>query len=279
MFKILKTTCATIVALSAFGGVPVRKEVEIPSGRPIDAPLLFESIEEPDRQYLKLFALKDTPIFTVPTLTSSVVKTLPIGSTVYVYNELRSNHGSYYITDEGYIKHEDLTYLEEYVFYPVSETFYATDGAIALDLPSAEDGVVVEAFALNDPIKVDGCNNFGYYRLAAPHWGFIEEQYLMPHPYVPPVVASSGNTTITARGGVYYYNGRKETYYSSRVLYHYKTPEWSLDSEGFYHDANGYYVVAANDMSFGTVFDCSKGACIVLDCGCAPGVTDYYCNW
>ena len=101
----------------------------------------------------------------------------------------------------------------------------------------------------------------------------------MPHPYVPPVVASSGNTTITARGGVYYYNGRKETYYSSRVLYHHKTPEWSLDSEGFYHNANGYYVVAASDMAFGTVFDCSKGACIVLDCGCAPGVTDYYVNW
>lgn len=36
---------------------------------------------------------------------------------------------------------------------------------------------------------------------------------------------SNHKTTITSFGGVYYYNGRKETYYSSNVLYHYRTPE------------------------------------------------------
>lgn len=90
---------------------------------------------------------------------------------------------------------------------------------------------------------------------------------------------TKGVVTITEQGGIYYYDGRKETYYSSRVLYHYRTPEWWTDEEGFYHDVNGYYVVAASDMEQGTTFDCSKGTCIVLDSGCAPGVTDYYTNF
>lgn len=74
-------------------------------------------------------------------------------------------------------------------------------------------------------------------------------------------------------------DGRTETWYSSNVLYHYRTSEWTLDSEGFYRDADGYYVVAASDMEQGTVFEGSKGECKVYDCGCADGVTDYYVNW
>ena len=35
----------------------------------------------------------------------------------------------------------------------------------------------------------------------------------------------SGRTTITRSGGIYHYGGRLETYYSSNVLYHYKTPQ------------------------------------------------------
>lgn len=90
---------------------------------------------------------------------------------------------------------------------------------------------------------------------------------------------STGETTLTARGGVYRFNGRKETYYSSNVLYHYKTPEWIPDEEGFYRTKDGYYVVAASDMKKGTIFNGSKGLCIVLDTGCAKGTTDYYVNW
>lgn len=84
---------------------------------------------------------------------------------------------------------------------------------------------------------------------------------------------------LNKTSGVNYYNGRKETYYSSRVLYHYRTAEWLLDEEGFYKTANGYYVVAAGDMPQGTVFEGSKGLCCVLDSGCAAGTTDYYVNW
>lgn len=91
---------------------------------------------------------------------------------------------------------------------------------------------------------------------------------------------SSGNSVgLTASSGVNYHGNRKETYYSSRVLYHYRTPEWWVDGEGFYRTSEGYYVVAASDMAQGTVFQGSKGACQVLDSGCAAGITDYYVNW
>lgn len=90
---------------------------------------------------------------------------------------------------------------------------------------------------------------------------------------------SSSSGGLTQSSGVNYYNGRKETYYSSRVLYHYRTPEWTADAEGFYHDANGYYVVAASDLPQGTVFQGSRGMCKVYDSGCAAGTTDYYVNF
>ena len=79
--------------------------------------------------------------------------------------------------------------------------------------------------------------------------------------------------------GVNYHEGRTETFYSSQVLYHYRTSVWTLDDEGFYRDSEGRYVVAASDMEHGTVFQGSKGECIVLDTGCNAGITDYYVAW
>ena len=84
---------------------------------------------------------------------------------------------------------------------------------------------------------------------------------------------------LNAFSGVNYHDGRTETYYSSNVLYHYRTNEWWLDDEGFYRDSDGYYVVAASDMEQGETFTGSKGECKVYDCGCADGVTDYYVGW
>ena len=84
---------------------------------------------------------------------------------------------------------------------------------------------------------------------------------------------------LTKQSGVNYHNGRRETYYSSNVLYHYRTPEWTVDSEGFYRDSNGNYIVAVSDMPQGTIFQGSKGNCIVADSGCASGTTDYYTQW
>lgn len=91
--------------------------------------------------------------------------------------------------------------------------------------------------------------------------------------------APENGSGLTREGGVNYYNGRTETYYSSNVLYHYRTPEWTLDDEGFYRTDEGYYVVAASDMPEGSLLEGSKGVCIVLDSGCDAGVSDYYVGW
>ena len=58
-----------------------------------------------------------------------------------------------------------------------------------------------------------------------------------------------------------------------------RTGEWTQDSEGFWRDADGYYVVAASDKSQGSTFTGSKGECKVYDSGCAAGTTDYYTGW
>lgn len=84
--------------------------------------------------------------------------------------------------------------------------------------------------------------------------------------------------TITQEGGVYDYNGVTETWYSSNVLYHWRTPEWTPDEEGFYRTDEGYYVVATDAWPEGAVIETSKGLAQVLDCGCGEFV-DFYVSW
>ena len=79
-----------------------------------------------------------------------------------------------------------------------------------------------------------------------------------------------------------YFEGYLETYYSSNVLYHYQTPEWSVDDEGFYRTDEGYYVVGVDineGIPLGTVVDTGKGAAIVADYGSGAHVHDFYTNW
>ena len=273
--RVFNLILATSLSLTAAAAMTVRNNLVFVHTEDPIAPIIEENQKE-QKQYLKLYALNDAQIFTSPTLTSSTVGNLSIGDSVFVYNEVfGSNYTKYFVSDQGYIRHTDLTYLEEYVFYPISKTFYAVSGASIVDLPG-DEGQVIYNLNLNDTVRVKGYNNFGYYQVE--DYGYVKEDDLMTSPYII-MSYSSGNSTLTPSSGIYFYNGRKETYYSSRVLYHYKTPQWYLDGEGFYHDSNGYYVVAASDMAQGTVFDCSKGSCIVLDSGCAAGVTDYYVNW
>ncbi len=56
---------------------------------------------------------------------------------------------------------------------------------------------------------------------------------------------SAASITITVVG---------TTYYSSNVFYHHRTGEWTQDSEGFWRDSDGYYVVAAGDNAQGSTF-------------------------
>lgn len=77
--------------------------------------------------------------------------------------------------------------------------------------------------------------------------------------------------------GVVYWNGTRYTWYSSNVLYHYRTPEWTVDSNGFYVTSDGLFVVASSDYPQGTIVDTPFGhKGIVLDSGCASGTIDMY---
>ena len=79
--------------------------------------------------------------------------------------------------------------------------------------------------------------------------------------------------------GEIYYNGHRFTYYSSRVLYHYKTPQWHTNDAGFWCDNNGYLIVASNDYSQGSLIDTPWGTGIVRDSGCDSGTVDMYVSW
>ena len=84
-----------------------------------------------------------------------------------------------------------------------------------------------------------------------------EAYYYEPtyYDYTPSYSGVQGNPDgLNSFVGVIEYDGRRETAYSSNVLYHYRTSEWTADEQGFYHDSEGRYVVAASDMEQGTVF-------------------------
>lgn len=84
---------------------------------------------------------------------------------------------------------------------------------------------------------------------------------------------------LTPQSGVNYFDGRTETYYSSNVLYHDMTPEWSAGEDGVYRDSDGYVVVAASDIPYGEEVGTSFGPGKVYDSGCNAGITDIYVNW
>ena len=81
--------------------------------------------------------------------------------------------------------------------------------------------------------------------------------------------------------GVIYDSQWRYTYYSSRVLYHYMTPQWTLGSDGIYRDSAGRVVVACDSYPHGTVLQTELfGTCIVLDCGVGRNDTlDVYVGW
>ena len=79
-----------------------------------------------------------------------------------------------------------------------------------------------------------------------------------------------------------WYEGYLETYYNASS--HYLASTWTLDSEGFYHDANGRYVVGVeishkDEMPYGTVVQTGKGEGVVYDYGSGAEVHDFATNW
>ena len=111
-------------------------------------------------------------------------------------------------------------------------------------------------------------------------------EYYEPEPYCEeqkyyeePSYSEPEEGVLTMQGGVNYYNGRTETYYSSNVLYHYRTNEWHTDENGVWRDSEGYVIVAASDLEQGELVDTSHGMGKVYDSGCSDGITDIYVSW
>ena len=106
-------------------------------------------------------------------------------------------------------------------------------------------------------------------------------EYYEPTYYAPTYSGVSGdhdglNSFVGIIDGV---NGTRETAYSSNVLYHYRTSEWTPDEYGFYRSDDGYYVVASSDYEQGTVIETTRGEAMVLDSGCDSGIVDFYTSW
>lgn len=89
---------------------------------------------------------------------------------------------------------------------------------------------------------------------------------------------SSGGNSFK-RQGVIHYNGYSFTWYSSRVLRHYRTDEWSAGEDGIYRDDEGYVIVSSSDLSQGSTVDTPFGAGKVYDSGCPSGTIDVYTNF
>ena len=188
----------------------------------------------------------------------------------------------------GYVNVNKLTSSHEDIFNPVDEIKYADSDIEVKQLPQ-EESTTIFTKTMDDELHVVGTNDYAYYEVDFDGVkGYVLKDQVKDEKTPVPVVAAvdysalfasmDSSGSLTKASGVNYYGGRRETYYSSNVLYHYLTPTWTLDSEGFYRDGDNY-VVAASDMPQGTTFPCSKGTCIVLDTGCPAGTTDYYVAW
>ena len=130
--------------------------------------------------------------------------------------------------------------------------------------------------------------------LEAEQQAWEEQQYYESYAYTPSHDAgySSGiyyaeysdayNTDGPSHTMPGWYDGYLETYYNASS--HYLASTWTLDSEGFYHDENGRYVVGveishADEMPYGAVVQTGKGEGVVYDYGAGAEVHDFATNW
>ncbi len=87
---------------------------------------------------------------------------------------------------------------------------------------------------------------------------------------------------LTKSKGVVYYNGHKETWYSTKegsagVVT--GIPGRYTGSDGIIRDGDGYICVASSDLPKGTLVETSLGMGKVYDTGCASGTIDIYTEW
>ena len=91
----------------------------------------------------------------------------------------------------------------------------------------------------------------------------------------------SGEGVLTKSGGVNYYNGYKETYYSQRVLPGggLNIPGRHVAADGTIRDGDGYIVVASDRQGKGETGTCSLGNYKVYDTGVGHDGVDIYTDW
>ena len=104
----------------------------------------------------------------------------------------------------------------------------------------------------------------------------VVQEYVEPEP--APQQTYVGNSFRS--DGVWQDENYRYTWYSSNVLRHYRTDEWTAGADGIYRDDDGYVVVASSDLPQDTVVEGTPfGACKVYDSGCASGTLDVYTNF
>lgn len=171
---------------------------------------------------------------------------------------------------QTYLNDETLNELEE-IRYNINNAIYASEYHYWLN----------EYHRIAEPIeqqKIDDENA----RLEEEARQAEEEQVVYTY-YEPSYSAPQQEGVLTAQGGVNYYNGVKETYYSQKVL-----PGGGLDipgrhvepSDGTVRDGDGYIVVAASDKAKGEVVETSLGTGKVYDTGyMGANHLDIYTDW
>ena len=131
--------------------------------------------------------------------------------------------------------------------------------------------IVVEPVAEEIPAVVEAVVE----QIPEPEPEPVVKEHVEPEPQAQ--IINSGSFKSA---GVWYDNNYRYTWYSSNVLYHYRTPEWTAGADGIYRDSDGYVVVASSDLPQGAVIDGTPfGACKVYDSGCASGTLDVYTNF
>lgn len=145
--------------------------------------------------------------------------------------------------------------------------------AANVESENGDDDATVERVDVGSEGQTVETAPVGYFEGAAES----EQAPIVYHEEPAPIYTPTSG--LTPESGVNYFNGNRETYYSSNVLYHYRTPEWTAGADGVYRDSDGYVVVASSDLAQGSVLDTSFGAAKVYDTGCASGTVDVYVNW
>ncbi len=90
----------------------------------------------------------------------------------------------------------------------------------------------------------------------------------------------TGSGILTYTGGVNYFNGHMETWYTRRQWTgDLGIPGMYIGSDGIIRDGDGYICVASDDDPKGTIVETSLGTGKVYDSGPGHGIIDIYTDW